>query len=1067
MRKTCKLLTAFLGSLAIIAFILAYSQYVALKKTLIAQISDKATALIDQKVEIGDIFLDSAAGIVISDLRIKNPAGFIQGDLLRISRIRIDMRYRELLHGRFSFRAIEVLSPELTLMTIEDRLNISEKFRRFFSGKGTAEYLISGFSIKEARINFNNDPLYGIRDLGLFMSNLSSVQDTKTSFKASLTYWDTNRMTLEGWAFLKDKTKKFSISALSDNIDLSVFGRHISKYGMNPEKSRGNLLFKAEGDAEQGIKVSAEARINDSGITIFRKRSGSSISLTTEAFLDFGSNALTIDKALLTVGDAAAIQAKVRIQGLSDMPSYLAEIRISRLDLASLNFMHGLKAGGIIMSDQIRIEGTLSSALPKATGTITVSNGSLGMDRADIQGLNAKIAFASSKDLSVNVGASGRLLRAGDIAFESPVEIQLKADGKGSPERMRLKSEIGLSGIRMALKGKDIKTGHVRAYYDGKVSRKAMAGNASLEARDLAYDIYRTRHLRTDLDLEYAGSTFAAKNLKASSDIFTAAADIISVTLPGKKGKAILQAKNLSAAYPDKKAALKGLDCIVSVSGRERDLSGDLSFSARQVSFQDISSGPVAGKGSIDRGSFMLHIPSAKLFEGSVRLIAKGRSSAGPFPVSLALKAENLSLGAAFRASGAYIRTPYSTSGSADLLSFDGTVYSPKSITGSAAIRGRNISITNANNRAMLKNAAVSSDLVFQGSGMQIKADASVSGLALALSGTGDNVFEDSRLFRLSLHIPEIMAGDIRAAFWDIFPDRLLYAGLDGSVSVNLSTTLSSNAVTADGGISLNNISIEGENREYSIGPVNGMLPIHYHSKDRAGSTASLQIYERDNFDELKKEFSGSKYHTGKEITIGSVRYGFRLLQDISLWVEQTGRSLKINSISAKMFGGRVRGTALADFGDGLHYRAGIITDGVSLTELCNEMPPIRGYISGRIDGIAAIKGSGAGLARVTGKADFWTYSAEEEKTSISREFLEKLGGPQVKAYLGERRFDKGIMGIYLQKGFIIFRELEISNRNFLGITDLSVKVAPLNNRISIDHLMWTMIEAAQRAKKK
>jgi hypothetical protein len=225
--------------------------------------------------------------------------------------------------------------------------------------------------------------------------------------------------------------------------------------------------------------------------------------------------------------------------------------------------------------------------------------------------------------------------------------------------------------------------------------------------------------------------------------------------------------------------------------------------------------------------------------------------------------------------------------------------------------------------------------------------------------------------------------------------------------------------------------------------------------------------FERTKFEELKRTFTGSTDPAGSEIRIGSVRYGFRLLKEISVWVEQKGRSLNISRISAKMFGGTVNGTAFIDLIDGLSYRAGIIADGVSLTQLCEEIPPIKGYISGKIDGIATIKGSGTGLAKIIGKADFWTYSTEGEKTRISREFLEKIGGPQVRAYLGERKFDKGIMGLYIQNGFFVFRELEISNRNFLGITDLSVKVAPLNNRIAIDHLMWTMTEAAQRAKKK
>jgi len=58
-------------------------------------------------------------------------------------------------------------------------------------------------------------------------------------------------------------------------------------------------------------------------------------------------------------------------------------------------------------------------------------------------------------------------------------------------------------------------------------------------------------------------------------------------------------------------------------------------------------------------------------------------------------------------------------------------------------------------------------------------------------------------------------------------------------------------------------------------------------------------------------------------------------------------------------------------------------------------------------------------------------------------------------------------MSLYLQNGFVIFRELEISNRNFIGIKDLDMKVAPLNNRIAIDHLMWSITEAAFRAKNK
>jgi hypothetical protein len=299
-----------------------------------------------------------------------------------------------------------------------------------------------------------------------------------------------------------------------------------------------------------------------------------------------------------------------------------------------------------------------------------------------------------------------------------------------------------------------------------------------------------------------------------------------------------------------------------------------------------------------------------------------------------------------------------------------------------------------------------------------------------------------------------------------MFPDSLLYTGLEGSIALQLFTTYGNNVIVAEGTVLLRDIMIEGENGEYAAGPLTGTLPVHYDSAAGEEKPAPFPSFGQDDFDEIKKFYAEEKKFTGNEIRIGSVRYGFRLLKDISFRIVQQGTTLNINRFSAKMFGGRLIGAASISLSPVLNYRAGFIVDAVSLTRLCEDITPIKGYISGKVNGIAALKGSGTGLAKITGKADFWTYSDGEEKTRISREFLEKIGGPQVKAYLGERRFTKGVMKTYIQNGFLIFRELEISNRNFLGVADLSVKVAPLNNRIAIDHLMWTITEAAQRAKK-
>ena len=110
---------------------------------------------------------------------------------------------------------------------------------------------------------------------------------------------------------------------------------------------------------------------------------------------------------------------------------------------------------------------------------------------------------------------------------------------------------------------------------------------------------------------------------------------------------------------------------------------------------------------------------------------------------------------------------------------------------------------------------------------------------------------------------------------------------------------------------------------------------------------------------------------------------------------------MNIGRFSGSIFGGRLNGAAVADLSEGLHYRAGIHLEGLSLTNLCNSIEPIKGYISGKVNGIATLKGSGPGISQLIGKAEFWSYASRDEKPKISKEFLKKMGGPSLKAYLG------------------------------------------------------------------
>ena len=380
----------------------------------------------------------------------------------------------------------------------------------------------------------------------------------------------------------------------------------------------------------------------------------------------------------------------------------------------------------------------------------------------------------------------------------------------------------------------------------------------------------------------------------------------------------------------------------------------------------------------------------------------------------------------------------------------------------------RDAALKRDNGRSILKNGSLDLKITGGGRNLGFMADARAGKLFLKLSGKIKRVIENSREMEIEINLPQTGVTDIRNSFWDISPDSFLYAGLDGSLSSDLAIGYVAGDLKVNGELTVKDLMITGENGEYSVGPVKGVIPVAYSKKGKKPEDMGMPSFERSEFNTLVGSYRNKTLGTDfTRITIGSLSYGFRLMEDINVRLKQKGSSLNIGHFSGNIFGGRIDGSAVIDISNGLSYRAGFVLKGLSLTELCNGVEPIKGYISGKVDGIGMFKGTGGGLSHLAGKADFWTYSTDTEKTKISREFLQRLGGASLKAYLGDRKFDKGVMSLYLQNGFVTFKDLEISNRNFLGITDLSVKVAPFNNSIAIDHLMSSITEASQRAQEK
>jgi len=147
-------------------------------------------------------------------------------------------------------------------------------------------------------------------------------------------------------------------------------------------------------------------------------------------------------------------------------------------------------------------------------------------------------------------------------------------------------------------------------------------------------------------------------------------------------------------------------------------------------------------------------------------------------------------------------------------------------------------------------------------------------------------------------------------------------------------------------------------------------------------------------------------------------------------------------------------------------YALSLIVSDFSLAAFTDSVPAIKGYISGRVDGLARAVITGGGYKGITGAGSFWAKDAPGEKKRISREFIKKLAGKNLKRYmlLGDRSYDTGELRVVFSGGDVVFDRLLISNRNFLGFQDLMITVAPVSNKISIEHLLDTVREVGERA---
>jgi hypothetical protein len=273
------------------------------------------------------------------------------------------------------------------------------------------------------------------------------------------------------------------------------------------------------------------------------------------------------------------------------------------------------------------------------------------------------------------------------------------------------------------------------------------------------------------------------------------------------------------------------------------------------------------------------------------------------------------------------------------------------------------------------------------------------------------------------------------------------------------------------GALSLQDVSM-GSNF-FRLDGASGVIPLHGHigqssiaSADRAsplGRTGARRPSEQE-YQAAVKRLSKVPTTTPVSLTISSLRSNPVEIRDIKVALASSENRIDVRRLAFDAWGGRWSGWGTIEpLGGGVALT--LLTEELSLRAICDAFQPVKGYISGRVNGLLDLRVPQFAVNQAQGGARFWAVDSPKEKRKISRALIEQLAGQQIRYFslFGvARRYDRGILDVALRAGDLIFHELEISH-TILGFKDLDVRVSPAFNKIGLAHLLETIGEAIER----
>jgi hypothetical protein len=408
-------------------------------------------------------------------------------------------------------------------------------------------------------------------------------------------------------------------------------------------------------------------------------------------------------------------------------------------------------------------------------------------------------------------------------------------------------------------------------------------------------------------------------------------------------------------------------------------------------------------------------------------------------------------------------------SGGALDLSATGTYQKTSGLDCRLEGEGRGISLNGPGNKSLLNDCGLK--IVGRwNNGLLSLADGRVSigkDIVLSVKGSLAQAATPRRTGEFLLELPSTPFSTLLDATAGMLPRALQEASVSGKAGLRATMRFGDGRALLDGSLSLMDTAMEVPAQKLVVSGVNGSVPLSLDFSGKAPRTRQSGPVSRQ---ELAATVEELLQHGPRDslLRIEQVRFGAMELGPTSLYMRAANGLTELVSFRSAAYRGTLAGSGHFHIDKGPQYGGNIILDGVSLRAFCDSYPAIKGYLSGTLSGAINLSGARGGIGGLEGYVDLWTRATRDEKMLVSKEFLQKLAGTKLKGifFRTDRPYDRGEITAYLQEGYLTFETLDISHTNFLGIKDLNVAVAPVQNRIALDHLFESIKQAAERGKK-